>query len=98
MGVRAMVRAARRPPPSPGNHQDSRGARRLHLGALTPRRLQAWGYGGREQRVPAPVARRVRSSQEFLNFSRVLVVTEVIDERAKRELVIAVLKLLPDCL
>src|SRR5450759_4732081 len=37
MGVRAMVRAASRPPPPDGNHQDSRGTRRVHLGGVTPR-------------------------------------------------------------
>jgi hypothetical protein len=41
MGVRDMVRAASRPPPSAGNHQDVSGARRVHFGAVIPRRRHA---------------------------------------------------------
>ena len=41
MGVRDMVRAASRPPPSEGNHQESSGDRRVHFGGLIPRSRQA---------------------------------------------------------
>src|ERR1035437_5712076 len=41
MGVRDIVRAARRPPPSDGNHQDFSGVRRVYLGGGTLRDRQA---------------------------------------------------------